>query len=304
MKKINKLILIILILAVMASFITACSSDKVKVVKFYVDGKETFSYRVEQGKTLDIIPEVPKKEGYIGKWDVEDSAFDEILTDMKVNAIYEKSTYTLTFVADGKIVQTFVIVKGRGFDNPPAVPEKEGYDGVWDVESFSGITTDVTITAIYTPKPIYVNFYSEDSIYTEANVTPGEKIVKNKYYDLDSGDYKLTNDETFKKGKNYYLRERMLIDSIRVVNGAPESVPEPPKKENLSAKWVAYDVNSKEITPSFTNVTKTFDVYLKSYVTVRLVDELCEKGSSFGCEIVEVMEKSDAISAGQPGREF
>ena len=89
MKKINKLILIILILAVMASFITACSSDKVKVVKFYVDGKETFSYRVEQGKTLDIIPEVPKKEGYIGKWDVEDSAFDEILTDMKVNAIYE-----------------------------------------------------------------------------------------------------------------------------------------------------------------------------------------------------------------------
>lgn len=304
MKKINKLILIILILAVMASFITACSSDKVKVVKFYVDGKETFSYRVEQGKTLDIIPEVPKKEGYIGKWDVEDSAFDEILTDMKVNAIYEKSTYTLTFVADGKIVQTFVIVKGRGFDNPPAVPEKEGYDGVWDVESFSGITTDVTITAIYIPKPIYVNFYSEDSIYTEANVTPGEKIVKNKYYDLDSGDYKLTNDETFKKGKNYYLRERTLIDSIRVVNGAPESVPEPPKKENLSAKWVAYDVNSKEITPSFTNVTKTFDVYLKSYVTVRLVDELCEKGSSFGCEIGEVIEKIDAISAGQPGREF
>ena len=64
-----------------------------------------------------------------------------------------KDDYNVTFMADGEVVDTIKVKPGETLDISkfPAVPEKQGYTGVWDkTESITNITADVTVTAVYT----------------------------------------------------------------------------------------------------------------------------------------------------------
>ncbi|MDD4690028.1 MAG: cellulase family glycosylhydrolase [Eubacteriales bacterium] len=57
---------------------------------------------------------------------------------------------TITFVDENATtVATRVVVAGETLTDIPAVPAKEGYDGSWDAASFSNITEDMLVTAIY-----------------------------------------------------------------------------------------------------------------------------------------------------------
>lgn len=59
-------------------------------------------------------------------------------------------TYTVTYVADGKIVGTVAVNHGEDA-TAPKLPEKEGYTAAWDLDG-KNITADTTITAVYTEK--------------------------------------------------------------------------------------------------------------------------------------------------------
>lgn len=63
------------------------------------------------------------------------------------------SCITLTFVADGQMVDTVPVEYGAAFDekDAPAVPAKEGCTGSWSDFASECVTFDQTITAIYTP---------------------------------------------------------------------------------------------------------------------------------------------------------
>lgn len=59
-------------------------------------------------------------------------------------------TYTVTYVADGKIVGTVTVNHGEDA-TAPELPEKMGYTAAWDLDG-KNITADTTITAVYTEK--------------------------------------------------------------------------------------------------------------------------------------------------------
>ena len=78
----KQIFLLLSAILILTAIMTACSAE-IYNVDFYVDGVLYKSYKVEVNQSLDDVPEVPLKDGYIGKWDVVD--FDEItkkLADM------------------------------------------------------------------------------------------------------------------------------------------------------------------------------------------------------------------------------
>ena len=62
-------------------------------------------------------------------------------------------TYTVRFEADGYQVAQYTVRDGETLPEIPAVPNKSGYDGVWDTDlSDTVITGDRIVTAVYTAK--------------------------------------------------------------------------------------------------------------------------------------------------------
>ena len=113
-------------------------------VTFIADGATvgTANYTVED-KDIEE-PAVPEKEGYAGAWD----AYELTSGDITVNAVYTAIEYTITFVADGATVGTATYTVEDKDIEEPAVPEKEGYTGVW--ETYELTTGDITVNAVYT----------------------------------------------------------------------------------------------------------------------------------------------------------
>lgn len=271
--------------------LTACSNEVVSV-EFYVDGVLYDSYKVEVGGYLDEIPEVPVKDGYVGKWDVAD--FDEITEPIKTNAIYTKNVYTVTFIADGTIVATRTANVGKPITDVPEVPYKEGYIGEWNVTNFVGITVDTTVNAVYSRDALYASFYDSEYDYTPATVKYGDRIKDKIYYVADGMGYTLTSDTKFKEGTIYYTRSRKLIAKIAIEDGVVTGIPELPIKDNVSVKWMQEIVNGEEVTyvnPSYKNVTSNITIVAYSFVTVTLIDDAfdtqvtdfttCDIGESF-----------------------
>ena len=114
------------------------------MVTFIADGATvgTATYTVED-KDIEE-PAVPEKEGYAGAWD----AYELTSGDVTVNAVYTAIEYTITFVADGATVGTATYTVEDKDIEEPAVPEKEGYTGVW--ETYELTTGDITVNAVYT----------------------------------------------------------------------------------------------------------------------------------------------------------
>ena len=97
------------------------------------------------------------KEGMIFEgWYTDEQltqAFDydtPVTQDITLYGKWTPITYTVTYVADGKIVGTVTVNHGEDAI-APALPEKEGYTAAWDLDG-KNITADTTITAVYTEK--------------------------------------------------------------------------------------------------------------------------------------------------------
>ena len=116
-------------------------------VTFKADGVQVgapLTYDVENNTVT--APAVPEKPGYTGVWESYVLGEDDVV----VNAIYTPITYTATFVADGVVIGTVDFTVADETIAAPAVPEKEGFKGVW--ESYTIIADNITVNAVYTVK--------------------------------------------------------------------------------------------------------------------------------------------------------
>ena len=128
--------------------INAVYTVKTYTVTYKADGNTVGNPQtVEHGKNA-TAPAVPAKEGYNGAWDKDGK---NITADTEINAVYTIKTYTVTFKADGKVVDTQTVPHG-GSANPPKIPEKTGYSGKWSYET-RNVTSDMTIEAVYSTNP-------------------------------------------------------------------------------------------------------------------------------------------------------
>ena len=129
----------------------------------------------------DELPAVPDKEGYTGKWTIkgQDISDNYVVTeDVTVIAEYTINEYTVTFTTDEQDVTGLPIEKKLKYntvlkDELPAVPEKEGYTGVWTIDGKEVtdtyiVTDDVTVTAVYTIMQFTVTYECDEAEPPEA----------------------------------------------------------------------------------------------------------------------------------------
>lgn len=111
--------------------------------EFIADNKTT-TIPCTHGVLSQAMPAVPNKAGYTGVWS------DPVMNGMTLTfeAAYSIVPYTVTFVADETVVAELPFTVEERDITPPAVPEKEGYTGVW--ESYELGTADLTVKAVYT----------------------------------------------------------------------------------------------------------------------------------------------------------
>jgi hypothetical protein len=123
------------------------------------DGQVVTAY-VGMAIPADVVPANPTKENdesytytfdgwYNGetKWNIDS---DVVAGDMALVSKFmqELREYTVTFMADGAMVGTATYTVEDKDIEEPAVPEKEGYTGVW--ETYELTTGDITVNAVYT----------------------------------------------------------------------------------------------------------------------------------------------------------
>lgn len=168
-RKALPLIFIILCIA-LALFTASCGGNAYRV-EFYVDGELYKYFLVEEGGYIEEVPAVPTVEGMSGVWSV--TYFDEITSDMKVHAVYSRSFYTVKFYVDGELYEEKSVRKNSALADIPAVPERAGYRGTWNVTDFAAVNKDLTVTAVYTALEKTVTFMSGDEVVALRYVTDG-----------------------------------------------------------------------------------------------------------------------------------
>ena len=92
--------------------------------------------------------------------------------NITVNVIYTPIEYTITFIADGKTVDTCTYTVEDKDISAPTVPVKAGYSGKWD--NYVLTIGNITVNAIYTIIEYTVTFIAD-----------GETIGTNTYNILD-----------------------------------------------------------------------------------------------------------------------
>lgn len=117
-------------------------------VTYYVDGVAVGTSTVEHGSNTASAPAIPEKAGYNKISPVWDKDGKNITADTAINAVYTINTYTITYIADGKVVDTVTVEHGADAVLP-SVPAKEGFTAAWDNDG-AAITSDARISAVYT----------------------------------------------------------------------------------------------------------------------------------------------------------
>ena len=119
--------------------------------------EETFTYNVEN-KDSFAAPAVPAKEHYDGKWSDFELDFSE---DLVVEAVYVPTTYSIIFRAEGSsdITVEYDIENPFNAANAPSVPERPGYNGVW--ETYEPLfQKGQVVNAIYTSVDDPIQWYT------------------------------------------------------------------------------------------------------------------------------------------------
>ncbi len=151
--------------------------------------KETYAYNSEV-----TVKDVYTETGYtVSEWKAdgitisEDGKFTMPAHHVSFKATLTIKSYTLTFVADGKTVDTRDYTMKTTTITPPAVPEKEGYTGVWEEYNLSDLGNK-TVNAVYTVNSYTIAFDSDGGSEVEditanynAGITAPEKPTKTGY---------------------------------------------------------------------------------------------------------------------------
>ncbi len=176
----------------------------------------------------DKIPTVSGKE--FVRWD---TIFTNVQSDLTVTARYSELEYTITIISLGEVIETAVVLHGDTYQLPdPKYIDAPGYEfDSWENEEelLMGVTSDVTVTAIWTAIEYDLVFMAgnneltdlTDTYTVEDEVTlpniSGEGYTLEGWYADITVDSKTTKIEKGSMGdKVFYLKanyEKVIIDT-------------------------------------------------------------------------------------------
>lgn len=225
-------------------------------IAFVADGAVVGTYTyTETDKTISE-PVVPVKDGYIGEW--ED--YTLIMGNITVNAVYTPIEYKITFIAEGKTVDTVTYtVEDKDIDEP-VVPTKDDYIGKW--ENYALSFGDITVEAVYTPVEYSITFKADgkevDTVkYTveDKDITEPSVPMKDGYtgkwedYSVTRGNITVNAEYTVIEYTVTFMDGDIIIGSdTYTVEDKEITVPVVPQKTGYTSKWEDYTLTTKDIT--------------------------------------------------------
>lgn len=183
----KRLTLILAITIIIAAFcLTACSSAGKVTIKFDSMGGTSVSSQKVSSDTEKLELPSPTKKGYVfGGWYYDDACTQQVDIEVipKENVTFYarwiKQTIQVGFAAEGFATQYVYVSYGENLteDMMPAVPEKEGYTGKWNVNLVENVTEKVTVKAVYTPKIFTVKYFADGEVYASYEGVAGDTIA-------------------------------------------------------------------------------------------------------------------------------
>ncbi len=114
--------------------------------KFYVDGKLIKTVDFKEGTRRISEPEVPKKEGYVGKWEHYTLGNKDIVINAVFTSIYHKAS----FYAGERLIATVPFTEGADHICESPVPQISGYGVRWGKYTLGD--KDIIVKAVATKK--------------------------------------------------------------------------------------------------------------------------------------------------------
>ena len=250
-------------------------------VTFTADGKVVDTQTVEHGADA-TLPKIPAKKGYDQTAPAWDKDGKNITADTTIKAVYTVNKYTVTFTADGKVVDTQTVEHGADAALPE-IPAKKGYDETapaWDKDG-KNITADTTINAVYTVNKYTVTFTADGKVVDTQTVEHGaDAVLPNipakegydetaPYWDKDGKN--ITADTTVKAVYTAnkpadkpsdepaththtvtFTADGKVIAAQTVEHGADAALPNIPAKKGYNETAPAWDHDGKNITEDIT----------------------------------------------------
>lgn len=140
----------------------------------FMDGEkvlETFT-NVPHGDTV-TAPEVPEKDGKTFKgWD---KPFDNVTSDLTINAVYDVDTFTVTFKDGEKVLETQTVEYEAAATAPDTArlsPPEGMHFAKWD-KDFSKVTESIEVSAVYELNEYTVIFKNEETVISIQPVKHG-----------------------------------------------------------------------------------------------------------------------------------
>ena len=141
--------------------------------KEYNEGGEDVEYKVysrfpvRENRNI-TKPESPRITGYSSTWDIDDAAFNPVISDLKVVAIFTIDNYTVEFCSEnGTVLQTQNIDYGNAATDPGISPLKTGYNFVGWREDYAFISGNLKVYPLYEPKTVNINVYPRGNYVNE-----------------------------------------------------------------------------------------------------------------------------------------
>ena len=98
------------------------------------------------------LPMPTQRLGYQGRWDKQPSEFE--LEDVTLTPVYSLVEYVITFAGvEESVAPIYFTIETMDLIQLPAVPEKKGYTGEWDMSISEIGVENVVIKAVYTEIP-------------------------------------------------------------------------------------------------------------------------------------------------------
>lgn len=153
---------------------TVTFMDGEKVLKAYTN--------VQHGDTV-TAPEVPKKDGKTFKgWD---KPFDNVTSDLTINAVYDVDTFTVTFKDGEKVLETQTVEYEAAATAPDIArlsPPEGKHFSKWD-KDFSKVTEDIEVSAVYELNVYTVTFKNGETTLKTEMVKHGSAATPPNVYD-------------------------------------------------------------------------------------------------------------------------